>query len=163
MIVDEGPLEWWPGADELPSADVASPQDLARAIKVLEAVASGVEAEGCPEEFRIEQYRRIRRVADWICAASTSLTASAGDFSDALDAWGGLEPGELSHAMLIATLMSMGGSHIVPSSVMTPDALAGSDGALHAAALQQLPNGLIRISVCPRPDTDDSGTNLDAT
>ncbi|MEV4046269.1 hypothetical protein [Streptomyces sp. NPDC049744] len=163
MIMDEGPLESWPGADELPSADVASPRDLARAIQVLEAVASGVEAESCPEEFRIEQYRRIRRVADWICAASTSLTASAGDFPDALDAWGGLEPGELSHAMLIATLMSMGGSHIVPSSVMTPDALAGRDGALHAAALQQLPNGLIRISVCPRPDTDDSGTNLDNT
>ncbi|TRO55316.1 hypothetical protein [Streptomyces sp. IB201691-2A2] len=161
--MDEEPLESWPDADELPLADVASPQDLARAIRVLEVMASGVEGEGCPEDLRIEQYRRIRRVADWICAATTTLTAPAGDLPGALDAWDGLEPGELSHALLIATLMSKGGSHIVPSSVMTPDALAGRDGALHAAALEQLPNGLIRISVCPRPDTDFAGTVSDST
>ncbi|MFD5065344.1 hypothetical protein [Streptomyces sp. NPDC058394] len=51
----------------------------------------------------------------------------------------------------------------MPSSVMTPDALAGQDGALHAAAVEQLPNGLIRISVCPRPDTNFAGTASDST
>ncbi|MEU3855373.1 hypothetical protein [Streptomyces sp. NPDC029554] len=161
--MDEEPLKPWPDADELPLADVAAPQDLARAIRVLEAVASGVEGEGCPEDLRAEQYRRIRRVAGWIYTATTSLTDPTGDVTDALDAWDGLEPGEFSHALLIAMLMSKGGSHIVPSSVMTPDALAGRDGALHAAAVEQLPNGLIRISVCPRPDTDLAGTAFEST
>ncbi|MEU9451763.1 hypothetical protein [Streptomyces sp. NPDC048277] len=161
--MDEESLESWPDADELPSADMVSPQDLARAIRVLEDVASGAEGEGRPDDLRVEQYRRIHRVADWICAATTTLTSPTGDLPGALDAWDGLEPGELSHALLIATLMSKGGSLIVPSSGMTPDALAGRDGALHAAAVEQLPNGLIRISVCPRPDNDFAGTDFGST
>ncbi|MCZ4610299.1 hypothetical protein O3S80_42375 [Streptomyces sp. Lzd4kr] len=123
-------------------------------------MASGLETAGCPEEIRVEQYRRIRRVADWICTATAALTTPAGDFPGALDVWGGVEPGELSHALLIATLMSQGGSRVVPSSVMTPDALAGRDGALHGAVVEQLPDGLVRISVCPRPDTDGAGTDF---
>ncbi|MFF2520319.1 hypothetical protein [Streptomyces sp. NPDC058086] len=161
--MDEESLESPPSDDELPSADVASPKDLAHAIRALGGLAPKLAGSGCSEELKVEQYRRIRRVADWICAATTTLMARDGDLPGALDAWGDLEPGELSHAMLIATLMSNGGSHIVPPSAMTSDALAGRDGALHAAALEQLPNGLIRISVCPRPDADNAGTDSDYT
>ncbi|MFE1519011.1 hypothetical protein ACFW9I_19645 [[Kitasatospora] papulosa] len=126
-------------------------------------MASEVAGEGGSTDVRVEQYRRIRRVADWICTAATALTVPTGDLPDVMEAWDGLEPGELSHALLIATLMSRGGSYTVPSSVMTPDALAGRDGALHAAAVEQLPNGLVHISVCPRPDTDFAGTAADST
>ncbi|MCW8103379.1 hypothetical protein [Streptomyces tauricus] len=161
--MDEGSLESRAEYEELPPADAASSRDLAQALRALGAFSSELERPGCSEELEAEHYRRIRRLADWICAAATTRVAQDRDFSDALEAWGDLEPGELSHAMLIAILMSNSGSHVIPPSAMTADALAGRDGALHAAALEQLPGGYLRISVCPRPDTDHAGTDLDRT
>ncbi|MGW6016242.1 hypothetical protein [Streptomyces sp. NPDC055210] len=159
--MDEISLESKSEYEEFPFTDMASPRDLVCAIRALADLSSEWERSGYSEELKGDYYRRIRRSADWICAAATSREVGDREFSDALETWGDLEPGELSHAMLVAILMSNGGSQVVPYSAMAPDALAGRDGALHAAALEQLPGGYVRISVCPRPDTDCAGTDFD--
>ncbi len=45
--------------------------------------------------------------------------------------------------------------------MMTPDGTAGRDGALHSASVEQLPDRVARIFVCPCPVTDGAGTNVD--
>ncbi|MFJ4634016.1 hypothetical protein [Streptomyces sp. NPDC088847] len=160
--MEKNPLDLWADGDEGPVADAPDSRDLVRAIHELEGMVSELEGADS-QERKAEEYRRIRRTADWIRAACGALIASTddvGDLPDALDAWGDLEPGEVSHAMLIATLMTLHGSHVVPMSILTPDTLAGRDGALHAAALELLPSGSIRISVCPRPEADSAGAEF---
>jgi hypothetical protein len=158
--MDEGSLAWRSGENGLPSPDTASRRDLAHAMAALGTLSSVLTTEDRSGVLIDEQYPRIRRIADWISAATVMLMTPTPDPSSAAEVWDDLEPGELSHALLIATLMSNGGSHVVPASIMTPDALAGRDGALHAASVEQLPNGFFRISVCPRPDTDSGGSAI---
>ena len=67
------------------------------------------------------------------------------------------KPEEMSHAMLIAVLMDLGGSHEMDGSAMETDALGGFDGAFHAVELQPLPDGRIRLAVVPRPAGDPGG------
>jgi hypothetical protein len=159
--MDEDSLEPRPDDTWLSAPDTASVQDLALALRLLGGLGPELVRPDSSEEERAARYRRIRHLADWVCACTTALTAADEDPFGASDTRSELEPGELSHAMLIATLMSDGGSRVLPSSAMEAYALTGPDGALHAAALEQLPDGLIRISVCPRPDTDGAGTDSD--
>ncbi|WP_406128010.1 pRL2-19 [Streptomyces sp. NBC_00989] len=70
---------------------------------------------------------------------------------------GSIGPQDLSHAMLIAVLMSQGGSVTLPPGSFAPDALGGLDGSWHAVAMEPQPNGTVRLSVRPRPDVDGSG------
>jgi hypothetical protein len=66
-------------------------------------------------------------------------------------------PAEMSHAMLIAILMHNGGSLTLPAAAFESDALGGFDGAFHAVAMETQPDGMIRLSVQPRPDGDAGG------
>ncbi|MGI5347360.1 hypothetical protein ACQEU8_04110 [Streptomyces sp. CA-250714] len=156
--MEEEPRGSRPWDEELPPAETASLHDLAQTLRSLGDFASSLEQPAPSEQETAEQARRIHHLADWIRAATAALMTPAGDLPTALETWGDPEPGELSHAMLVATLMHKGGSCVLPSSAMISDALSGRDGALHAVALEPLPDGFIRLSVCPRPDTDGAGT-----
>ncbi|MFJ2015591.1 pRL2-19 [Streptomyces globisporus] len=68
-----------------------------------------------------------------------------------------LSPEEMSHAMLVAILMDNGGSMNIAREAFQPDSIGGSDGAFHAISMEPLENGLLRISVQPRPDAKGSG------
>lgn len=61
-------------------------------------------------------------------------------------------PDEMSHAVLIGVLMSMGGEAVIPGEYLTdPDVTGTPDGTLHALELQPLPGGRLRVRVVPRP------------
>lgn len=70
-------------------------------------------------------------------------------------------PADMSHAMLIGILMNEGGSYVMPAVAMDADAIGGPDGAFHAVAMEPLQNGLIRLSVRPRPDVDQAGISYE--
>ncbi|MEV0344113.1 hypothetical protein AB0H49_34405 [Nocardia sp. NPDC050713] len=71
------------------------------------------------------------------------------------------EPADMSHAMLIALLMHLGGSYDLPSSALTEaDVFGTSDGALHALELVPLRDGRVRLSVVPRPPGDGAGIEI---
>lgn len=68
-----------------------------------------------------------------------------------------IEPGDLSHSMLLAVLMAHGGSLTIPLSAFEADALGGRDGSFHAVAMEPQPDGTVRLSVRPRPDVPAAG------
>lgn len=70
-------------------------------------------------------------------------------------------PADMSHAMLIGILMNEGGSYVMPAVAMDADSIGGPDGAFHAVAMEPLQNGLIRLSVRPRPDVDQAGISYE--
>ena len=67
-----------------------------------------------------------------------------------------LEASDMTLGMLVALLMHLGGSYDLPAGAFTPDALGTTDGHLHAATLQPLDNGMLRLAVVARP-ADYSG------
>ncbi|MFE2601704.1 pRL2-19 [Streptomyces sp. NPDC059396] len=69
-------------------------------------------------------------------------------------------PGELSHAVLLALLMHSGGSVTIPAAALDRDAIGTRDGTLHALRMEVLPDGLLRVSVEPRPGGDGSGVSV---
>jgi hypothetical protein len=73
----------------------------------------------------------------------------------------GIEPADLSHAMLVAVLMDAGGSVTLPRGGLAPDVLGGPDGAWHAVAMEPQPDGTVRLSVHPRPDVDGPGLRVE--
>jgi hypothetical protein len=73
----------------------------------------------------------------------------------------GIEPADLSHAMLVAVLMDAGGSLTIRPEALAPDALGGPDGAWHAVAMEPQPDGTVRLSVRPRPDVDGPGLRVE--
>lgn len=66
-------------------------------------------------------------------------------------------PEDLSHSMLIAVLMDMGGSYTMPAASFTPDALGTPDGVLHAVQMEPIEGGMMRISVVARPNDMRAG------
>ncbi|GGJ72950.1 hypothetical protein [Streptomyces brasiliensis] len=62
-----------------------------------------------------------------------------------------LEASDMTLGMLVALLMHLGGSYDLPAGTFAPDALGTADGHLHAATLQPLDNGMLRLAVVPRP------------
>ncbi|MDX2683695.1 pRL2-19 [Streptomyces soliscabiei] len=66
-------------------------------------------------------------------------------------------PEDLSHAMLIAVLVAHGGSLEIPAAAFEADVIGGRDGSFHAVSMEPLPGGTIRLSVQPRPDTEEAG------
>jgi hypothetical protein len=70
-------------------------------------------------------------------------------------------PADMSHAMLIGILMNEGGSYVMPAVAMDADSIGGPDGAFHAVAMEPLQNGMIRLSVRPRPDVNEAGISYE--
>jgi hypothetical protein len=56
---------------------------------------------------------------------------------------------DLSHGVLIAVLMRLGGSVVMAAEDFAPDAMGRADGTLYCLALQPLPDGQVRLSVVP--------------
>jgi hypothetical protein len=70
-------------------------------------------------------------------------------------------PQQMLQGMLIALLMDLGGSYVLPADAMSMDVLGTPDGRLHALELEKLENGRMRLSVVPRPwDLPDAGIVL---
>jgi len=69
-------------------------------------------------------------------------------------------PEAMSHGMLIALLMDLGGSYEMPADAFTTDAMGTPDGTLHAVELATLEDGRLRLSVVPRPEEPNAGITL---
>lgn len=73
-----------------------------------------------------------------------------------------VRPEDLSHSMLLAVLMAHGGSLTIPVTAFEPDSTGGPDGSWHAVALEPQPDGMVRLSVRPRPtDVDGPGVRFE--
>lgn len=66
-------------------------------------------------------------------------------------------PADMSHGMLIATLMHHGGSMDLPVTAFESDALGDGKGAHHAVQLAPLDASAVRLSVVARPGGDAAG------
>lgn len=67
------------------------------------------------------------------------------------------KPEDMSHGMLIALLMALGGSYDLPADAFQSDAMGTADGQFHAVELAELPGGQLRLSVVPRPAGNSGG------
>jgi hypothetical protein len=66
-------------------------------------------------------------------------------------------PEDMSHGMLIALLMALGGSYDLPGDAFHADAMGTTDGQFHAVELATLADGRLRLSVVPRPAGEAGG------
>ncbi|MFH9016668.1 hypothetical protein ACH4C6_36040 [Streptomyces sp. NPDC017943] len=144
----------------LPLPHEAVLADLKRAARTLSDLTSSLTVDRSSDET-IGVYRDVRLIADWAAAVSACHLMTSSDEEKADQAWASLAPGEMSHALLVAVLMNLGGAHTLPASSITPDVIAGRDGALHAAVMEQLPDSTVRISVAPRPPDAASGMTVE--
>ncbi|MGK4586068.1 pRL2-19 [Kitasatospora sp. HPMI-4] len=58
---------------------------------------------------------------------------------------------DMSHGLLLALIMHLGGSVDLPASAFESDALGGSQGEFYAVQLDPLNDTTVRLSVVPRP------------
>lgn len=60
---------------------------------------------------------------------------------------------EVSHALLVALLMTLGGSHVMPLSAITTDAMGHVDGSMYSVELSPIGDGeYVRLAVVARAE-----------
>jgi hypothetical protein len=65
---------------------------------------------------------------------------------------------DLSHALLVAVVMKLGGSVELDFADLSPDSMGDQAGGLYALALDPIPTHRLRLSVIPRQHNRQEGT-----